>query len=119
MYLHLGQDIIVNERDIVGVFDLDNSTISRHTREFLSKAQKEGRVVNVSMELPKSFIVCEKKRPKDRLYFSDLHCHPAAAGFRQAALGGRGDLVPFSERLVLLCSISEFPAALIAKSGSI
>ena len=31
MYLHLGQDIIVNERDIVGVFDLDNSTISRHT----------------------------------------------------------------------------------------
>ena len=49
----------------------------------------------------------------------DLHCHPAAAGFRQAALGGRGDLVPFSERLVLLCSISEFPAALIAKSGSI
>ena len=40
MYLHLGQDIIVNERDIVGVFDLDNSTISRHTREFLSKAQK-------------------------------------------------------------------------------
>ena len=60
MYLHLGQDIIVNERDIVGVFDLDNSTISRHTREFLSKAQKEGRVVNVSMELPKSFIVCEK-----------------------------------------------------------
>ena len=58
MYLHLGQDTIVNERDIVGVFDLDNSTISRHTRSFLSKAQKEGRVVNVSMELPKSFILC-------------------------------------------------------------
>ena len=43
MYLHLGQDTIVNERDIVGVFDLDNSTVSRHTRDFLSKAQKEGR----------------------------------------------------------------------------
>ena len=52
MYLHLGQDTIVNQRDIVGVFDMDNSTISRHTRSFLSKAQKEGRVVNVSMELP-------------------------------------------------------------------
>ena len=58
MYLHLGQDTIVNERDIVGVFDMDNSTISRHTRDFLSKAQREGRVVNVSMELPRSFIVC-------------------------------------------------------------
>ena len=60
MYLHLGQDTIVNERDIVGVFDLDNSTVSRHTRDFLSKAQKEGRVVNVSMELPKSFVVCRR-----------------------------------------------------------
>lgn len=60
MYLHLGQDTIVNERDIVGVFDLDNSTVSRHTRDFLSKAQKEGRVVNVSMDLPKSFVVCRR-----------------------------------------------------------
>lgn len=71
MYLHLGQDIIVNERDIVGVFDLDNSTISRHTRDFLSKAQKEGRVVNVSMELPKSFIVC-KDRGKEIVYLSQI-----------------------------------------------
>ena len=50
MYLHLGQDTIVNERDIVGVFDLDNSTVSRHTRDFLSKAQKEGRVVTSDLE---------------------------------------------------------------------
>ena len=71
MYLHLGQDIIVNERDIVGVFDLDNSTISRHTREFLSKAQKEGRVVNVSMELPKSFILCENNGQKT-VYISQI-----------------------------------------------
>ena len=71
MYLHLGQDTIVNERDIVGVFDLDNSTVSRHTRDFLSKAQKEGRVVNVSMELPKSFVVC-RDRDGDRVYLSQL-----------------------------------------------
>lgn len=71
MYLHLGQDIIVNERDIVGVFDMDNSTISRHTREFLAKAQKEGRVVNVSMELPKSFIPCENNGQKT-VYISQI-----------------------------------------------
>ena len=58
MYLHLGQDVIVNERTIVGVFDMDNSTVSRHTRAFLARAQREGRVVNVSLELPKSVIVC-------------------------------------------------------------
>ena len=71
MYLHLGQDIIVNEREIVGVFDLDNSTISRHTRDFLSRAQKEGRVVNVSMERPKSYVVCEKKG-RETVYISQI-----------------------------------------------
>ena len=71
MYLHLGQDTIVNERDIVGVFDLDNSTVSRHTRDFLSKAQKEGRVVNVSMELPKSFVVCRDSEG-ETVYLSQL-----------------------------------------------
>lgn len=59
MYLHLGQDIIVMTERIVGVFDLDNTTVSKHTRNFLGKAQKEGRVVDVTSELPKSFIVCE------------------------------------------------------------
>ena len=55
----------------MGVFDLDNSTISRHTRDFLSRAQKEGRVVNVSMELPKSFVVCEKNG-RETVYISQI-----------------------------------------------
>lgn len=58
MYLHLGQDTVVNTDHIVGLFDLDNSTVSKHTRALLARAQQEGRVVNVSAELPKSFVVC-------------------------------------------------------------
>lgn len=58
MVLHLGQDTIVNTEQIVGVYDLDNTTVSKHTRAYLARAQQEGRVVNVSSELPKSFIVC-------------------------------------------------------------
>ncbi len=61
MYLHLGQDTVVRADRMIGVFDLDNSTVSKHTRLFLSQAQKENRVVNVSMELPKSFVVCEEQ----------------------------------------------------------
>lgn len=61
MYLHLGQDTVVRTDRIVGVFDMDNSTVSKHTKKFLAKAQKENRVVNVSMELPKSFVVCEEQ----------------------------------------------------------
>lgn len=60
MYLHLGQDTIVMTDKITGVFDLDNTTVSKHTRDFLGKAQKEGRVVNVTNEPPKSFLLCEK-----------------------------------------------------------
>lgn len=60
MYLHLGQNTVVRTEDILGVFDMDNSTVSKHTRNFLGKAQKENRVINVSMELPKSFVLCER-----------------------------------------------------------
>ena len=60
MYLHLGQDIVIRLSDIVGIFDIENSTIRRSSKDFLSAAQKGGRVVSVSQELPKSFIVCEQ-----------------------------------------------------------
>lgn len=77
MYLHLGQDVVVRQKDIVGVFDMENTTISRYTRHYLTKAEKGGRVEYVSMELPKSFIVCDPakkqgKRENDRVYVSQI-----------------------------------------------
>ena len=74
MYLHLGQDTVVHTDEIVGIFDLDTSTVSKRTREFLTKAEKAGRVVNVSMELPKSFVLCAKKGEKGSytLYISQI-----------------------------------------------
>ena len=71
MYLHLGQTTVVATSSILGVFDLDNSTVSKHTRAFLTKAQKEGRVINVSMELPKSFVVC-REREGLKIYLSQI-----------------------------------------------
>jgi len=58
MYLHLGKQVAVPFRNVIGIFDLDNSSVSKHTRRYLELAQKEGRIVNVSEELPRSFIVC-------------------------------------------------------------
>lgn len=60
MYLHLGQDTVVRLRDVVGIFDLETSTISQTTRDTLAAAQKNGMVFNVSMEMPKSFVLCER-----------------------------------------------------------
>ena len=57
MYLHLGSDVVILKKNIVGIFDLDTATISKHTKNYLALAEKEGRVVTVSYELPKSFVV--------------------------------------------------------------
>ncbi|MBR1534917.1 MAG: DUF370 domain-containing protein [Ruminococcus sp.] len=56
-YLHLGKDTSIEINNIVGIFDLDTSTVSKHTRDFLTVCEKENRVVNVSYELPKSYIL--------------------------------------------------------------
>ena len=58
MYLHLGQDTVVRTDEIVGIFDLENTSISKITKDFLTRAEKERRVYNVSYELPKSFVIC-------------------------------------------------------------
>ncbi len=58
MYLHLGRDVVVTAAEIVGVFDLDTSTWSKHTKAFLSAWEKKGRVVNVSDDLPRAAVVC-------------------------------------------------------------
>lgn len=72
MYIHLGQDTVVKKADIIGIFDLDNATVSKRTRDYLTKAEKDGRVINVSFELPKSFIVCQSKNNKQIIYISQL-----------------------------------------------
>ena len=72
MYLHLGQNTVITFDEIIGIFDLDNTTVAKKTRDYLSLAQKEGRVVEVSNELPKSFIVCRNKEGKNIIYLSQI-----------------------------------------------
>ena len=56
MYLNIGNDLAVREKSIIGIFDLDNTTTSKRTREFLERAEKEGQVVPCD-DLPKSFVL--------------------------------------------------------------
>lgn len=71
MYLHLGQNVVVPMGTVVGVFDLDNTTGSHLTRAFLKDAEASGRVVNISEDLPKSFVICEESG-KTTVYLSQL-----------------------------------------------
>lgn len=73
MYLHLGQDTVVRTSSIIGIFDMDTSTISKTTRDYLAACEKSGRVVNVSMELPKSFVLCQEgKKGRPTVYISQI-----------------------------------------------
>lgn len=70
MYLHLGQDTVVRTDDIVGIFDIDNTTVSRHTRQFLNLMEKKGKVVTITDDLPKSFILVNGAA--DTVYLSQI-----------------------------------------------
>ena len=72
MYLHLGKNVVVAYSEIIAVCDLDNSSHSHITRAYLTAAEKSGQVVNVSDDLPKSFVVCQKKDGTQTLYLSQL-----------------------------------------------
>ena len=56
MYLNIGNDMAVRDRSIIGIFDMDNTSTSKRTREFLANAEKEGQVVPCD-DLPKSFVL--------------------------------------------------------------
>lgn len=72
MYLHLGKNVVVLKSEIVAVFDLDNSSHSHITRAFLTAAERGGQVINVSDDLPKSFVICQSKSGEQTLYLSQL-----------------------------------------------
>lgn len=61
MYIHLGENTVVKSENIIGIFDLDNTTVMKSTRDYLKKATDEKRVINVSYDLPKSFIVTNEE----------------------------------------------------------
>lgn len=72
MYLHIGQNVVVPFRDVVGLFDLDNTSASHLTRSFLERAEKEGRLINVSDDLPRSFVLCSKPEGPPVVYLCQL-----------------------------------------------
>ena len=56
MYLSIGNDMAVREKSVIGIFDLDNTSTSKRTREFLEHAEKNGNVIPCD-DLPKSFVL--------------------------------------------------------------
>ena len=67
MFLFLGGDVTVQKKDVIGIFDIEECSVSRMTADYLNSCQKKGRVEYVSLDMPKSFIVCS-----DKTYISNV-----------------------------------------------
>ncbi len=61
MYIHLGNDTDVPENEIIGIFDIENTSVNKDTKEFLSNAGNTGKTVYVSYEMPKAYVLCTGK----------------------------------------------------------
>lgn len=59
MYLSIGDGAVAPYGDILGIFDLDNATYAKRTREFLERAEAEGRLVTLGQRLPVSLVVTD------------------------------------------------------------
>lgn len=68
MFLHIGGDTVVRTGDIIGIFDMDTSTVGKATRDFLARAERQKQVQYVNYDLPKSYVLT-----KDKVYISPLN----------------------------------------------
>ena len=71
MFLHLGENVVVPIKDIIGIFDLQNTMYSSDTIQFLRLAGEDGFVQRITEEQPKSFIIAEVKN-KSKIYLSPI-----------------------------------------------
>jgi hypothetical protein len=71
MFLHIGGNIVIPIKDIIAIFDMEKTTISKDTREFLKTAEEEGFIESISYDLPKSFILTENEK-NSKIYLSPI-----------------------------------------------
>lgn len=69
----MGEDKITRSRNIVGIFDLDTSTVKKTTRNFLNSNEKLKKVETLSSEIPRSFVVCVNSAGKNKVYLSPIN----------------------------------------------
>lgn len=71
MFLHLGENIVVPIKDVIGIFDMESTMYSPDTSQFLRLAEEDGFVERITSDRPKSFIIAEVDK-KSKIYLSPI-----------------------------------------------
>lgn len=72
MFLHIGNNRIISTKDLIGIFDIEKTSVSKLTRDYLNNAGKQNRIIYVSYDLPKSFAVCFDENLNETVYVSPI-----------------------------------------------
>ena len=83
MYLHIGNGKSIKKKKIIGIFDLDTSTVSKISKKFISESTKKGKVEYLDFDLPRSFILVEEKKGDYSLKLSRI----SSQGLKQRSDG--------------------------------
>lgn len=84
MYLHIGKGKTVKEEKIIGIFDLDTSTVSSVTKDFINRKEKEGLTEYEDYDLPRSFVLCNERKGKAKVILSRI----SSVGLKERAESG-------------------------------
>ncbi|MDY6012020.1 extracellular matrix regulator RemB [Clostridium sp.] len=71
MFLHLGENVVVPIKDVIGIFDLQTTMYSSDTIQFLRMAEEDGFVERITNDKPKSFVIAEVDK-KSKIYLSPI-----------------------------------------------
>lgn len=71
MFLHIGGDVVVPMKSVIAILDIETTTISKDSKEFLRVAEEEGFIIAISDDLPRSFIITEADK-KSKIYLSPI-----------------------------------------------
>ncbi len=87
MYLHLGQETVVRASTVIGIFDSDNTTLSRATRDFLNEREKQGRLISITDDIFKSYVVCVDENGEETVYLSQVATATLRKRWKQSGVG--------------------------------
>ncbi|GFP78278.1 MULTISPECIES: extracellular matrix regulator RemB [Clostridium] len=71
MFLHLGENVVVPIKDVIGIFDIQTTMYSSDTSQFLRMAEEDGFVERITNDKPKSFVIAEVDK-KSKIYLSPI-----------------------------------------------
>lgn len=61
MFLHLGNDVYVKQKDIVMICNLDTASVSKNTQIYLKKCEEKGLIETICTDIPKTFVLTSKR----------------------------------------------------------